>query len=98
VTRLRRVVGDIVLGHPYRLAADVHADFPDVEHLLRRGDIDRALARCRGPLLASSHAPGIVAARTHLREALDAAPGRNGEGLAGRLRVVNRDAGTRVAS
>jgi hypothetical protein len=97
VTRLRRALGDIVLGQPYRLAADVRADFLDVERLLRRGDVDRALTLSGGPLLASSHAPGIAAARTHLEEALDTALRRSGDGVAGRLRVVDGGVATRVA-
>ena len=69
IARLRHVVGDLVDAQPYRLTAEIRADFLDVETLLERGRIQAALDRYTGPLLPRSRAPCIV---TH-REALDAA-------------------------
>src|SRR3954451_16913068 len=40
LARLRRSVGDVVAAQPYRLAADVRADFLAVEHALRGGALD----------------------------------------------------------
>ena len=93
LARLRRSVGDVVAAQPYRLAADVRADFFAVEHALRRGALDAAVALYAGPLLPSSRAPAIVAARAHLQAALDGALCRRGEP---RLRAdARRDAGRR---
>jgi hypothetical protein len=93
LARLRRSVGELVPGQPYRLAADVRADFLAVEHALRRGALDAALALYAGPLLPSSRAPAIVAARARLQAALDAAVRGRGEP---RLRPAARhDAGGR---
>src|SRR4051812_25806370 len=79
LARLRRSVGDVVAAQPYRLAADVRADFLAVEHALRRGALDAALAVYAGPLLPSSRAPAIVVARGRLQDAVDAALRRRGE-------------------
>src|SRR4051812_47357655 len=93
LARLRRSVGDVVAAQPYRLAADVRADFFAVEHALRRGALDGAVALYAGPLLPSSRARAIVAARAHLQAALDGALCRRGEP---RLRAAaRRDAGRR---
>jgi hypothetical protein len=79
LARLRRSVGDVVAAQPYRLAADVRADFLAVDHALRRGAVDAALAVYAGPLLPSSRAPAIVVARARLQAALDGALRRHGE-------------------
>src|SRR4051794_20569124 len=79
LARLRRSVSDVVAAQPYRLAADVRADFCAVEHALRRGALDAAVALYAGPLLPSSRAPAIVAARAHLQAAVDGALCRRGE-------------------
>ena len=69
VTRLRAVLGDRVLtSRPYRLAADVRADWLEVGRRLRAGDVLGAFVRYPGPLLPSSRAPGVV----RLRRALNA--------------------------
>jgi hypothetical protein len=73
VARLRKTVGDLVPAQPYRLAADVHSDFLEIERLLRRGNLDAAVDRYAGPLLPSSVAPAIVAARSRLETALQSA-------------------------
>jgi hypothetical protein len=73
VARLRRAAPDLVRAQPYRLAAEVRADFLDVARLLARGEVDAAVGRHRGPLLPCSTAPAIVAARAWLEGALAAA-------------------------
>jgi hypothetical protein len=70
VARVRRVVGDVILAQPYRLCADVRADFLEVARLIRRGDLRAAAARYAGPLLPGSAAPAIVAERARLEAAL----------------------------
>jgi hypothetical protein len=73
MSRLRKLLGRSVAARPYRLAADVTADFLEVEALLAAGDIDGALAACRGPLLPASDAPRVVQARDELEGALQRA-------------------------
>ena len=69
IARLRHVVGDLVDAQPYRLTAEIRADFLDVETLLERGRVQAALDRYTGPLMPRSRAPCIVTRR----QALDAA-------------------------
>ena len=73
VARLRRVVGDLVDAQPYRLTAEVRADFLDVESLLARGRVAAALDRYAGPLLPRSRAPCVVARRDALGTAVASA-------------------------
>ncbi|WP_035758716.1 GAF domain-containing protein [Granulicoccus phenolivorans] len=69
--RLRRLIGkDLLASRPYRLTAEVRADWVEVEECLARGDLARALAAYAGPLLPRSTAPGVVALRDELAEAL----------------------------
>ena len=70
VARVRRVAGELIDAQPYRLAADVRADFLDVERLLSRRRVAAAVARYAGPLLPRSRAPAIVARRAALEGAL----------------------------
>jgi hypothetical protein len=70
VSRLRRLLGPLLAGRPYRLLADVTADFLSVEPLLAAGDVIGALSAHRAPLLAESEAPRIVQARDELEGAL----------------------------
>jgi hypothetical protein len=70
VARLRRVAGDLVDAQPYRLSAEVRADFLDVERLLARGRVAAALDRYAGPLLPRSRAPSVVARRETLAAAV----------------------------
>jgi hypothetical protein len=70
VARVRRVTGELVRAQPYRLTADVRADFLDVERLLARGRVGAALERYAGPLLPRSTAPAIAARRDALERAL----------------------------
>jgi hypothetical protein len=69
IARVRPVVGDLLDARPYRLNAEIRADFLDVETLLERGRVQAAFDRYTGPLLPRSRAPCIV----RRREALDAA-------------------------
>jgi GAF domain len=73
MSRLRKLLGPCVAAKPYRLLADVTADFLAVEELLARGDVEGALAAYRGPLLPASEAPRIEQARDELEGALQRA-------------------------
>jgi hypothetical protein len=70
VARVRRVAGELIRAQPYRLAADVRADFLDVERLLARRRVAAAVERYAGPLLPRSRAPAIVVRRAALESAL----------------------------
>jgi hypothetical protein len=72
MSRLRRLLGCLVLAHPYRLLADVEADFLEVGRLVRAGDLTAATRRYRGPLLERSCVPRIVEERERLERALGA--------------------------
>lgn len=78
LTRLRRVVGDLVQSRPYRLTRPLGADFLDVTAALRGGDYPAALAAYRGEMLPGSEAPAVVVQRrwleTQLRSAMLASP------------------------
>ncbi|HEV2634109.1 MAG TPA: GAF domain-containing protein [Actinocrinis sp.] len=74
MTRLRRVVGDLLASRPYRLDGPVAADFLEVAAALRDKNVAGALAAYGGPLLPTSEAPGVVRQRewldTQLRSAV----------------------------
>ena len=70
MSRLRRLLGCLLLANPYRLLADVDADFLDVERLIGAGDVTAATRAYPGPLLARSTVPCIVRARERLERAL----------------------------
>lgn len=70
MSRLRKLLGSLLAANPYRLVADVRADFHDVERLLEHGHIDMAVGRYVGRLLPSSEVPAIVAARRQLDRAV----------------------------
>jgi hypothetical protein len=74
VARLRRQLGPLVASQPYRLVADVHADFLEVEWLARRGALAAARDVYAGPLLPVSDVPTIVAARARLERACPRRP------------------------
>ncbi|MET0423478.1 MAG: GAF domain-containing protein, partial [Actinoplanes sp.] len=60
LSRLRRALGPELLdSRPYRLRADLDADFRTVNRLLERNRVAEALAEYAGPLLPGSDAPGI---------------------------------------
>ena len=73
LSRLRRIVGDLLASRPYRLTQPVRADFLDVTDALRAGDLAAAVAGYTGPLLPSSEAPGVCAQRRWLDARLRAA-------------------------
>lgn len=78
--RLRDLLGEDLLGsRPYRLMADVAADWLAVEATLSSGDVARALRSYRGPLLPRSTAPGVVRVREALTEQLRAAVLHSGQ-------------------
>jgi hypothetical protein len=60
IHRLRTQLGEsVVRTRPYRLCADVDADFLRVTESLRRGAVAEALTTWTGPLLPRSDAPAI---------------------------------------
>jgi GAF domain-containing protein len=69
VARLRRRLGPLVASQPYRLEADVQADFLEVEWLARRGAVAAARDAYVGPLLPESNVPAIAATRVRLEQA-----------------------------
>jgi hypothetical protein len=74
LSRLRRVLGPELLdSRPYRLRAEVDADFLTVTRLLERGLVAEALAAYTGPLLPSSDAPGVARLRGLIDSRLRAA-------------------------
>jgi hypothetical protein len=77
MARLRRRLGSLVASQPYRLVADVRADFLEVQWLARRGALAAARDSCPGPLLPSSDVPEIVAARARLERLCPARPWRH---------------------
>jgi tetratricopeptide (TPR) repeat protein len=66
LSKLRHVIP--IESRPYRLNAEVTADFIEVETLLSQGDNQAALKLYRGRLLPGSEAPGIVETRDYLDE------------------------------
>jgi hypothetical protein len=72
MSRLRRLLGCLLVGNPYRVVGDVEADFLDVERLLASGDIEKAARRYHGPMLGRSMVPGIVEARERIEQRLGA--------------------------
>ena len=74
LSRLRRILGpDLLDSRPYRLRAEVDADFLTVTRLLERGLVAEALAAYDGPLLPSSDAPGVARLRRLIDSRLRAA-------------------------
>ncbi|GAA2386792.1 GAF domain-containing protein [Dactylosporangium salmoneum] len=63
LSRLRHVLGPLLLSRPYRLREPVLSDFAEVPARLAEGDVAGALLAYRGPLLPRSDAPGIVRLR-----------------------------------
>lgn len=70
ISRLRRLLGAIIKTRPYRIAADVSADFLEIEALLDADASEAAAIQYTGPLLASSKAPAIVALRDRIEAVL----------------------------
>ena len=60
LSRLRRTLGpELLESRPYRLRAELDADFRTVTRLLERGRVAEALEEYAGPLLPFSDAPGV---------------------------------------
>ncbi len=70
VSRLRRVLGPVLARNPYRLDAQVSADFIELERRLESGDVARAVRCYRGPLLPASTVPSIAEARRRIESAV----------------------------
>jgi hypothetical protein len=71
IHRLRTQLGELAMRtKPYRLRAEVDADFLTVRAALRDGDLRAALAAGQAPLLTRSEAPAIRAERDELGAAL----------------------------
>lgn len=64
--RLRGILGPWLRAEPYRLEADIDADFLAVRNLLRAGRVLEAAQRYPAPLLPRSQAPGVIEARNEL--------------------------------
>jgi hypothetical protein len=83
LSRLRRMLGPELLdSRPYRLRAELAADFRTVTRLVERGRVAEALDGYPGPLLPGSDAPGVTRLRRLIEGQLRAAV------LAGRDRGV----------
>jgi len=78
MARLRRRLGPMVASQPYRLVADVRADFLEVQWLASRGALAAAMGTYAGPLLPGSSVPAIADARAALEEACPRRPWRKG--------------------
>lgn len=71
LNRLRTLLGDeLLVSRPYRLVAEVTADWLAVEAHLASGDIVAAMRAYRGPLLPRSVAPGVVRLRQDVESSL----------------------------
>ena len=70
MSRLRRLLGPLLARKPYRLDAELSADFTDVERLLERGDRAAVIDRYKGPLLPHSEVPAIVRTRRRIGDAV----------------------------
>jgi hypothetical protein len=70
VSKLRRALGPVLASQPYKLLADVSADFLEVERLVLAGDVHDALRAYRAPLLVESEVPRLVQAREELEGAV----------------------------
>jgi hypothetical protein len=81
MSRLRRLLACRLVGNPYRLAAEVEADFLEIERRLDAGDAAGAARQHRGPLLPRSQVPLIVCERERIERRLQEA---------GTLRLIQR--------
>jgi transcriptional regulator of acetoin/glycerol metabolism len=60
-------------SRPYRLVEPLRTDLDEVRDALGAGELRRAVARYRGPVLPGSDAPGVVRLRARLHEQVRAA-------------------------
>ncbi len=80
LNRLRGLLGEELLpSRPYRLAAELSADWLGVEAHLAAGDVGAALREYRGPLLPGSRAPGVARLRASVEASLRQAVLTRGE-------------------
>jgi len=80
LSRLRHLLGDQLLAsRPYRLVAELIADWLSVEAHLAAGDVVAAMRAYRGPLLPASTAPGVVQLRQNIEASLRRAVLDSGE-------------------
>jgi hypothetical protein len=80
LNRLRNLLGDTLLAsRPYRLVAELTADWLAVESYLAVGDVTAAVRAYRGPLLPTSTAPGVVRLRENVAASLRQAVRDSGE-------------------
>jgi hypothetical protein len=80
LNRLRNLLGDALLAsRPYRLVAELTADWLAVESYLAVGDVTAAMRAYRGPLLPASTAPGVVRLRENVAASLRQAVRDSGE-------------------
>ncbi|MEU5051609.1 GAF domain-containing protein [Streptomyces sp. NPDC021096] len=70
LSRLRRLVGELVASRPYRLNVPMETDVAAVERELEAGDLRSALHAYNGPLLPLSEAPGVCRMRRLLEDRL----------------------------
>jgi hypothetical protein len=74
LSRLRRTLGpELLESRPYRLRAELDADFRTMTRLLERGRVAEALDEYAGPLLPFSDAPGVTRLRRLVDDQLRAA-------------------------
>jgi hypothetical protein len=66
ISRLRQTLGPALARNPYRLDAEVRADFLEVERLLERGEVQTAVERYGGKLLPTSDVPAIAEERRRI--------------------------------
>lgn len=66
LSRLRRLLGRAIRTDPYRLEAELRCDIEAVRRLLSDGEVRKAVALHRGPVLPRSEAPGIVDLRNEV--------------------------------
>jgi hypothetical protein len=71
LNRLRHLLGEELLAsRPYRLVAELMADWLAVEAHLATGEVAAAMRSYRGPLLPGSTAPGVVRLRENIEASL----------------------------
>jgi len=70
MSRLRRLLGDVLQTRPYRFAVPVTSDLAQAEQLLAEGRVAEALKRAAQRLLPRSEAPRVIEARDRLEEGL----------------------------
>lgn len=74
LSRLRGLLGDLApTSRPYRLPHPLATDLGQVEQLLRRGQVAKAVRAYRGPVLPRSDAPGVLRVRRRLHDQVRAA-------------------------